>query len=152
MKKIIPGLLISLFLLSAISVLGAEFEVKHECKVYKDFNLPPGCFKSYDLNAQKLESVSEDTIYGPPGSTNGATCWPAICLMSTIYKITDWVFFFVFALSVVFVIMGAVYYLTSSGETEKITKGKNFILYAVIGLVIAVFARAIPEIVKFIIF
>ena len=45
--------------------------------------------------------------------------------------------------AVVFIIVGAVQYVTSSGEPGKITKAKNTIMYAVIGLVVALLAYAI---------
>ncbi|MDO4986946.1 MAG: hypothetical protein Q4E46_01330 [Candidatus Saccharibacteria bacterium] len=45
--------------------------------------------------------------------------------------------------AVVFIIVGGVQYITSSGDTGKAMKAKNTIMYAVIGLVIALLAFAI---------
>lgn len=45
--------------------------------------------------------------------------------------------------AVVFIIMGGVTYITSSGDAAKLTKAKNTILYAVIGLVVSLLAFAI---------
>ncbi len=45
--------------------------------------------------------------------------------------------------AVVMIIMGGVQYTTSSGDTAKVTKAKNTILYGVVGLVIALLAFAI---------
>ncbi|MBR5408525.1 hypothetical protein IK112_01080 [Candidatus Saccharibacteria bacterium] len=45
--------------------------------------------------------------------------------------------------AVVMIIMGGVQYTTSSGDTAKVTKAKNTIMYGVIGLVIALLAFAI---------
>lgn len=47
------------------------------------------------------------------------------------------------ALSVIMLIWGGVRYIISGGDSKKITDAKNTILYAIIGLVIAVFAYAI---------
>ena len=44
---------------------------------------------------------------------------------------------------VIVIIMGGITYMTSSGETEKVKKGRNTILYGLIGLVICVLAFAI---------
>lgn len=44
---------------------------------------------------------------------------------------------------VVVIIIGGITYMTSSGETTKVTKGKNTILYGIIGLVICILAFAI---------
>ena len=46
-------------------------------------------------------------------------------------------------LAVVFIIIGAIQYITSSGDAAKANKAKNTILYSVIGLVIAMVAFAI---------
>ena len=40
-------------------------------------------------------------------------------------------------------IIGGVQYMTSAGDTQKVTKAKNTILYGLIGLVICVLAFAI---------
>ncbi len=45
--------------------------------------------------------------------------------------------------AVVMIIVGGVQYTTSSGDTAKVTKAKNTILYGVVGLVIALLAFAI---------
>ena len=45
--------------------------------------------------------------------------------------------------AVIMIIMGGFNYMTSSGDTAKLTKARNTILYGVIGLVIALLAFAI---------
>lgn len=45
--------------------------------------------------------------------------------------------------SVIFIIIGGVNYMTSTGEPSKVKKAKDTILYAVIGLIICVLAFAI---------
>lgn len=40
-------------------------------------------------------------------------------------------------------IWGGILYTTSSGDSNKVTTAKNTIMYAVIGLVVAIFAYAI---------
>ena len=45
--------------------------------------------------------------------------------------------------AVIFIIVGGVNYMTSAGDTNKITKAKQTILYALIGLIICALAFAI---------
>ena len=45
--------------------------------------------------------------------------------------------------AVIFIVVGGVNYMTSAGDSGKIQKAKNTILYAVIGLIICVLAFAI---------
>jgi hypothetical protein len=52
------------------------------------------------------------------------------------------------SLAVVLTIFGAFSILTAGGSPEKASTGKNYILYAVVGLAIAFIARAIPGIAK----
>lgn len=44
---------------------------------------------------------------------------------------------------VIVMIIGGITYMTSSGDTEKVKKGRNTILYGLIGLVICALAFAI---------
>lgn len=46
-------------------------------------------------------------------------------------------------LAVIMLIWGGITYTTSAGDSNKVTSAKNTILYAVIGLVVAIFAYAI---------
>ena len=73
------------------------------------------------------------------------------CLMSTVYYITDWMFTILIVLVVIFVVWGGFQFLTAAGDTEKITAGRNRIMYAGIGLAIALLARAVPAIVRYLV-
>ena len=57
--------------------------------------------------------------------------------------IVNWALWFVGVLSVIMLIWGGIRYATSAGDSNKVTAAKNTILYAVIGLVVAIFAYAI---------
>ena len=46
-------------------------------------------------------------------------------------------------LAVIMLIFGGIKYATSAGDSNKVTSAKNTIMYAVIGLIIAIFAWAI---------
>jgi hypothetical protein len=72
----------------------------------------------------------------------------SVCLINTIYSITDWIFYILMAFVGIMIIIGAFTIITAGGSPEKVTSGRNYVLYAVIGMVVAFFARAIPAIVK----
>lgn len=60
--------------------------------------------------------------------------------------VTTGVNFLLYAVGVIAVIMiiwGGIKYATSAGDSNKVTSAKNTILYAVIGLIVAIFAFAI---------
>lgn len=58
-------------------------------------------------------------------------------------NIVNGILYFVGILSVVMLIWGGILYTTSAGDSNKVTTAKNTIMYAVIGLVVAIFAYAI---------
>lgn len=57
--------------------------------------------------------------------------------------ITNVLLFVVGAISVVMVIVGGFRYVVSGGNTANVTTAKNTILYAVVGLIIAIMAYAL---------
>ena len=55
--------------------------------------------------------------------------------------------FAVGALSVIMLIWGGIRYTTSAGDSNKVTAAKNTVLYAIVGLVVAILAYAIVNMV-----
>ena len=64
-------------------------------------------------------------------------------LNDVIKTIINSIIFVVGMVAVIMIILGGVSYATSQGDTTKVKKGKDTILYGIIGLVIAVLAFAI---------
>ncbi len=53
------------------------------------------------------------------------------------------IFLIVGAVAVIFIIIAGIQYITSAGNPERAKRAKDTILYAIIGLVVALFATAI---------
>jgi len=64
-------------------------------------------------------------------------------LTSFIKPLVNTALFILGAVSVVMIILGGIKYTTSTGDTKNVESAKNTILYAVIGLVVALLAYAI---------
>lgn len=58
-------------------------------------------------------------------------------------RITDVMLFLIGAISVIMLIIGGIRYVLSGGEPGKVSEAKNTILYAVIGVVVAILAYAV---------
>ena len=58
-------------------------------------------------------------------------------------QITTTALYIIGFISVIMLIWGGLRYIVSGGDSKKVTDAKNTILYAIIGLVIAIFAYAI---------
>ncbi|HEY8992705.1 MAG TPA: hypothetical protein VIM37_02535 [Candidatus Microsaccharimonas sp.] len=61
-------------------------------------------------------------------------------LIATIVNV---LLFIIGAIAVIMIIIGGIMYATSAGDAGQVTKAKNTILYAVVGLVVAFLAYAI---------
>lgn len=62
-----------------------------------------------------------------------------------IATVTTMLLFAIGVISVIAIILGGIRYATANGDQGQVTQAKNIILYAVIGLVVALIAFAITE-------
>jgi hypothetical protein len=72
--------------------------------------------------------------------------WGTLCLINVVARVTNWVTYISLAVVAVMVIVGALTLTTAAGDPEKVKSGKNYILFAVVGLIIAILSRAIPAV------
>jgi len=84
---------------------------------------------------------------GPISSTT-TDAWGMCCLLNSIYTVVDWIFVGLIAIVSLFTILGAFDILTAAGDPEKVKKGRERIMYAMVGLAIALLSRAVPGIVS----
>ena len=64
-------------------------------------------------------------------------------LMGTVNTIINVIIGIVGFIAVAMIILGGISFITSQGDTAKVTKAKNTILYGVVGLIVAILAFAI---------
>jgi uncharacterized membrane protein len=62
---------------------------------------------------------------------------------SVVTRVINYALFFIGAIALVFVIYGGVLYITSGGDSEKTTKARNTLMYAVLGIIVVVISYAI---------
>jgi len=141
MKKKILGLIV---LALCVTSLGAGL-------VYAaDANALDGC-KMTQADADRLP----DSLTCVPNEKNvclySSDDCGMCCLLNSVYNVTDWVFVILIAISSLMIIWGAVMFTTSSGDPEKTGKARQLIIFAAVGIVIALFSRAIPPIVQMVI-
>ncbi len=72
----------------------------------------------------------------------------ACCVLEAVYTVADWIFFALIAMVALLVIWGGFTIATAGGAPDKVGQGRNFILYAMIGLALALLSRAIPALVR----
>jgi len=79
---------------------------------------------------------------------NGANLDPKttcndVSLNASVASITETLLTVAGAVAVIIIIVGGLTYITSSGDSSRIKQAKDIILYAVIGLIVAILAYAI---------
>ena len=136
MKKVLLGLILTLFLAGLmVPVL-----------VSAQAGPPESCFVTHDL---KLTSATSGLPICEKNTSVSVDVYPMCCLLNTIYTVIDWVFYVLLAVVVVMIVIGGFYFVTAAGDPEKASKGRQLIIYALIGLIIALLARLIPALVRF---
>jgi len=64
-------------------------------------------------------------------------------VMGTIQQLTDVLIFLIGAIAVIMIIIGGIRYTLSAGDQTALASAKNTILYAIVGLIVAIMAYAI---------
>jgi len=84
------------------------------------------------------------------GISGGATCAQGKGQQSQLFgssgifkTITNVLLFIIGAISVIMLIIGGIRYVVSAGDSNAVTGAKNTILYAVVGIVVALLAYAL---------
>lgn len=86
------------------------------------------------------EASGAVTIPNPLGSTN--------TFEDLLLKIADGVGILIASLGTIMIIVSAILYLISAGNPEKMATAKKALVFAIIGIVIGISARAIVEIIE----
>jgi len=168
MKKIF--FTISLILLGAVLfagfVLAQAGQANECCKIRSDFSvkttdgfLLEADLKDGDWVANKIDGGTPFCDTDGDGDSDTPTSgfeyqekdWGMVCLLGTIYLITKWLFIIIMMVVTVMIIYGGFLIVTSAGDPEKAGKGKSVITYAAIGLAVALLARVIPSVLRFVI-
>ncbi|MEW5805518.1 MAG: hypothetical protein AB1721_02240 [Patescibacteria group bacterium] len=68
-------------------------------------------------------------------------------LIEKIYRVMDVVFTILIIFAVGFILYAGFTYVTAAGDKDKTDKANKMIIYAAVGVLIAIFAKAIPTVV-----
>ena len=140
-KKILAAVLSAIFFsFSALGFVLADTSTSLDgCKINNTSRLPS------TLSCQM--STVGNTTYCLYNDGDCGMC----CLLNGVYNATDWIFVILMAVASLMIIFGAVLFTTSQGDPEKTNKARSLILYAAVGIAVALFARAVPPVIKMII-
>jgi hypothetical protein len=95
-------------------------------------------------------ATSSCTTDATGGATGGAACAQGTDQQSDLFgangifkTITNVLLFIIGAVSVIMLIIGGIRYVVSGGDSSAVTGAKNTILYAIVGIVVALLAYAL---------
>ncbi len=124
------------------------------------------CVLNHNLTEIDSACVKDDRPVGPPnwdssknwcdpdGDGRSETPahqtkkWGLCCVVDSIYNVTDWLFYILMAGVAILFILAGFFFMTAGGDPTKISQSKRFVLYGIVGLVLALMARIIPSIIK----
>ena len=72
------------------------------------------------------------------------------CTLNTVYTVTDWVFIILMAVAVLMIILAGFKFVMGGDKPEQTLAARQMILYAAVGIAVALLARAVPSLVKFV--
>lgn len=64
-------------------------------------------------------------------------------LADLLNRIIDWILNIALVLAPLVIVYGGFIYMTAAGDTNKVSQGKNIVLYAVIGFIVALLAKSL---------
>jgi hypothetical protein len=132
MKKIFSIVLLLSFLAVLIVPMMALAQPSDQCTIRNDLS-------SFDTAC---------ILANNPINETDTKAWGMCCILDALYTATNWIFIVLMVIVGLFIIFGGLTIVTAGGSPEKVTAGKNYILYALIGLALALLSKALPSVVK----
>jgi len=102
------------------------------------------CNLKHDLSA--IDAACK--LANNPIDESDTKAWGMCCMLDAVYTVTDWIFVVLIIIVALLIAWGGFLIATAAGAPEKVASGRNYILYALIGLAVALLAKALPSIVK----
>ena len=74
--------------------------------------------------------------------------WGTICLLNTIYSVTNWLFYFFITLAIAVGVIAGYLFMTAAGDETKLSQARGMLTYMAVGLVVAALTKALPMIIR----
>lgn len=101
-------------------------------------------FGSFAIQAYAINPTPTPCPAEQMGTDLGCIHTEPLLFVTDIYAIGLWLIGFV---GILFIIVGGYFVMTSHGNVEQLQKGKSFIMYAIIGLLLAIFGFVFIQII-----
>jgi len=92
-----------------------------------------------------------DIIFGGGDDVEGPPDLDEDDMLEALERLTNWLFTILLITAVIFIIVAGFYFITAQGEPEKVKKARLFILWALIGVGVAVASVGLVALVRYIV-
>lgn len=82
-----------------------------------------------------------------PQTTGQTTTLPEKDVFVVLNNIANWLFYILVLIAVIAILIAAFLFVTSSGDPEKVGSARQFILYALVGIMVGLLAKGLVLIV-----
>jgi len=83
-----------------------------------------------------------------PPATIPSTVTSANNFIDLLNNIVNWIFVVVMVFAVIFIVLAGFQFITGGGEPQQVSQARNKLLYAAIGIMVAVLARGLVTAVR----
>ena len=90
-----------------------------------------------------MTAGQELTLFGPEAGDSAL-----LCTYGLVKFATNIVFIAVLSVAALFIALSAFHFITAGEKSDKKTKARDYLVWSIVGLVVAALARVIPAIVR----
>ena|GEM_PF-1472107 len=121
-----------------------------------NFNASSGVSGTSSSTTSGSSSSTTSNTYTSGNSGGGSSTFPTVTstgiltnpitsgsFADLLNRIIDWILNIALVLAPLVIVYGGFIYMTAAGDTGKVTQGKNIVLYAVIGFIVALLAKSL---------
>ncbi len=73
---------------------------------------------------------------------------PNTDVMAVLERIVDWAFSILLVFAAIMIVIAGFYFVTASGDPERVATARNFVLWALIGVLVAFLSRGMVALVR----
>jgi len=144
MNKFFKSLILLPVLLFSFSVIfAADIDKPLSCCILRsDVTLEGTLYEEGNTVGSNEECSLEDPVGLPDQITKE---WGLVCILGSVGAVAHWVFIVLMVVAPLMIMVGAYFIMTAGTKPERVTTGKNYIIWAAVGLLVGLFSNAIPN-------
>ena len=82
-------------------------------------------------------------VFGGNSTTYEGTTAPELNVMTVLDNVTNWLFAILLIVAAIAIIIAAFNFVTAQGDADKVKTARQFVLYALIGVLVAILAKGL---------